>query len=132
MFWSDLSEERSVNRDILDRPGRSLHTEVIPLEELAKTVAVDEVDRRSAVPGCLLLGVSRERAGSDEQSFIAPACHRAAEVAHRAGSYAAAISLALEEDREADQSQPVNAESVDAAIAALPRDTDTIEVSLAQ
>ena len=48
------------------------------------------------------------------------------------GAYASAVALALEEDREADQPEPVNAESVDSAVAALPGDGDAVEVGLAE
>ena len=128
----DLGEEGGIDADILDGAGRGLDAEVVPLEELAKAVAVDEVDRRGAVAGCFLLGVCGERARGDQQALVAPACHRAAEVADSARAYTAAVALALEEDREADKPEPVDAESVDPAVAALPGDVHAVEVGLTQ
>jgi len=49
------------------RGGRA-DAELVALEKVAQTVAVDEVDRRRAIAGGFLLGVGGERAGSDQQA----------------------------------------------------------------
>ncbi len=57
---SDFVEEGPIDGDILDCPGGCLDAEVVSLEKLTEAVAVDQVDRRDAVPGCLLLGLRSE------------------------------------------------------------------------
>src|ERR1700680_132520 len=126
-----ISEERRVDGGVFNCPGCRSDPEVIALEELTETVAVDKVDRWCAVGRCFLLGVGGGRVCGDQQAFVAAAGHRAAEVAYRAGADAAAVSLALEKDREADKPEPVDTESVDTAIAALAGDVDAVEVSQA-
>src|SRR5215471_11334870 len=129
---SDLGEESGIDPDIFDCASRRPDAEVVSLEQFAQAVAVDEVDRRGAVAGGFLLGVRGERARRDQKALVAPACHRAAEVADGAGADAAAGSLALKEDREADQPEPVDAEPVDPTVAALPGDVHAVEVSFTQ
>jgi hypothetical protein len=129
---SDFVEEGPIDGDILDCPGSGLDAEVVFLEKLTETVAVDQVDRRGAVTGCLLLGIRSERSRSDQQAFVAPAGHRAAEIADGASADAAAIALALEENGEAHQPQPVDAESIDPAVTAFSRYLDAVKVGFAQ
>ena len=52
---SDFVEEGPIDGDILDCPGSCLDAEIVLLEKLTEEVAVDQVDRRGAVTGCLLL-----------------------------------------------------------------------------
>jgi len=71
---SDFHEDSGINPDILDCAGRRPDAEVVPLEQLAQAVAVDEVDRRGAVAGGFLLGVRSERARGDQRALVAPPC----------------------------------------------------------
>src|ERR1700745_1898323 len=48
---SDVGEERRVDGHIFDRTGCCSDAEVVLLEKRTKTVAVDEVDRWSAIAG---------------------------------------------------------------------------------
>jgi hypothetical protein len=73
-----------VNEDVFDCPGCRPDTEVVPLEEVAQAIAVDEVDWRRTVAGGFLLRILRECAGGNEQAFVSAARHRAAEVTDRA------------------------------------------------
>src|SRR5579875_2886516 len=110
-FWSDLTEERCIDRDVFDCPGGCLDPEVVPLEKIAQTVPIDKVDGRRTIAGGFLFSVRGEVAGGDQQTFVAPACHCAAKVADCSGAYASVVTLALEEDRETDQAKPVDAET---------------------
>jgi hypothetical protein len=90
---SDLAEERPIDGHVFDCPGSRADAEFLALEKVAQTVAVDEVDRRRAIAGGFLLCVSGERVGSDQQAFVAPACHRAAKVTDRARERARLVAV---------------------------------------
>src|SRR5207248_3035995 len=76
--------------------------------------------------------IGSERPRGDQQPFVAPACHRAAEVADGAGADTAAVSLALKENRKAHQPEPVDAKPVDPAVTTLSGDVHAVEVGFAQ
>ena len=126
---SDLAEEHPVDGDVFDCPCGRSDAEVVLLEKVAQTVAVDEVDRWRAVAGGFLLGVRGERTRGDQQAFVSASRHCAAEVADRARAYAAPVALALEEHRAADKAEPVNAKPVDATVAAFAGDVDVSTIS---
>ena len=98
----DLTEESAINTDVFHGSYRGENTQLILLEQPAQAVAVDQVNRRGAVPGRFLLGVCGERSGSDQKSFVATSCHGTTEVADGTWANTAAVALALEEHREAD------------------------------
>ena len=81
-------------------------------------------------PGGLLLCIGGERASRDEQALVAATCHGATEIADGARANAAAVALALKDDRETHQAKVVDAEPIDAAVTAPAGDIHAIELSL--
>jgi hypothetical protein len=112
------SEEGGVNGDVPDCARHCVNAEVILLQELAEPIAAYEINRRGAVACCFLFGICGEGPCGYQQALIAATGHGAAKVANSAGADIPAVSLALEEDREADQAEPIDAESIDAAVSA--------------
>jgi hypothetical protein len=51
----DLLEEVRRELDVFDLAHGRLHAEFVLLEEVAELIAVDQIDRRRTVAGCLLL-----------------------------------------------------------------------------
>jgi transcriptional regulator with XRE-family HTH domain len=82
---------------------------------------------REAGDACLLAFAAGEQA-----YVLATTGHGTTEVADSARAYAAAVALALEEDREADKPKPIDAQAVDPAIATFTRYVHTVEVGLAE
>lgn len=62
----DVLEELTVDRNLLDLPDGRFHPQLVPLEQLAQPVSIDQIDRRGAVPGGLPLGVASEATGRDD------------------------------------------------------------------
>src|SRR6266566_3250624 len=115
-----VEEARIDSHDLLDLLPY-FHAESEQLEQVAQSVAVDQLDGRSTVPGCFCLGVTGERSRRDQQPFLTPASHRAAEVSHDPRGDGPLVSLALEVHRERHQRQTVGARAIYATIAALAR-----------
>jgi hypothetical protein len=90
--------------------------EVVPFEQFTEPVTVNEVDRWRTVAGRFPFSVRGERARRDQQALVASSCHRPAKVPDSARADAATVALALEEDREAEEAEPVDAEPIDPAI----------------
>src|SRR6266702_5347346 len=80
-----LVKEAMIDSNVLRYPLAYVNAEPELLEQVAQSVPVDQLNRRSTVPGCLCLGLAGERSRRDQQSFLAPASHRAAEVPHDTG-----------------------------------------------
>src|SRR5262249_25718610 len=127
-----LVEEPGIDSHVLLYPLPHFDTEAEFLEQVAQSVPVDQLDRRGAIPGCLHLGLAGERSRRDQQPFLAPASHRAAEVPYDTGGNGPLVPLALEVDRKRHQRQTVGARAIDAAIAALARNSDVHEPGFAE
>ena len=84
-----------------------------------------------AVASGFFLGVRGERPGGDQQAFVSSAGWRRGSHGRQLTD-AALVALALEEDGEADQAEPVDTQTVNAAVAALAGNGDAVEVGLAQ
>jgi len=80
-----LIKEARIDSHVLLYSFAHFNAEAKLLEQVAQSVPVDQLDRRSTVAGCLCLGLAGERAGRDQQPFLAPASHRAAEVPYDTG-----------------------------------------------
>jgi hypothetical protein len=55
----ELGEELWFDLNVLDFTDGAAHAELVLLEEVAELIAVDQVNRRSAVARCLSLGFGR-------------------------------------------------------------------------
>src|SRR5215467_12684111 len=127
-----LVKEARVDSHVLLYPLTHLNAETELLEQVAQSVAIDQLDGRGAITGGLCLGLAGERACRDQQPFLATASHRAAEVPYYAGGNGPLVPLALEVDRKRHQRQTVGARTIDATIAALARHGDVYESSFAE
>lgn len=54
---SDLGKEGRLDKHLLDRSNLGRDTEVVPLQQIAEAIAVNEVDWRSAVASRFLLSI---------------------------------------------------------------------------
>lgn len=95
-------------------------------------VSIDELDGRSPVPTRFSPRIPCERSGGDEQTPFATTSHRTPEVADGTRSDGPLVALALEVHGKGHEGQPVGAESVYTAVAALARHQDVDEASLAK
>jgi hypothetical protein len=75
-----LVKETRIDGHVLFHPLAYFDPEPLILEQAAQPVTVDQLGGSSTVPSRLRLGVTGERSGCDQQLFLSPTCHRAAEV----------------------------------------------------
>ena len=120
-------KEAGIDSHVLLYPLAYVNAEAELLEQVAQSVPVDQLDGRSAIPGCLCLGFAGERSRRDQQPFLATASHRAAEVPYDTGGNGPLVPFALEVDRKRHQRQTVGARTIDATIAALAGNGDVHE-----
>src|SRR5438445_9525995 len=90
--WLNLVKELRHNRDLFDHFHP--HTEAVVPEQLAKSLTIDQVDCRRAIPRCFTPRVGGERARRDDQTLVGSALHGAAEIAYGGGADGALIALA--------------------------------------
>jgi hypothetical protein len=65
-----LSEECSIDSDVIHGAWTRLHAALELSEQFNELITVDQVKGRRSIPGCLGFGVRREGPGGDEESFV--------------------------------------------------------------
>src|SRR5260221_1023954 len=114
-FTSNLGEPHGIYHRPLD--GLDLDTELQLFEQVAKKLAVDQINGRRAVAGGFSHRVVAECSCCDDEAFVTPAHHCSTEVPDRARANRALVSLALKHYLERKEVHPKDAKPINAAIA---------------
>ncbi len=125
----ELLEEGLVESEGLD----AHETKFEALEHADELFAVDEFDGRHPFASRLASRLCREGPGGENNSFVRSTRHRAAKVAYLHWGDRTRVSLALEEDLEADERIDLQeADSVNTAIAGTTCYRDFLKASFTQ
>ncbi len=103
---SDVGEEARLDDLVLTRFGPN--SKLVLFKQITKAITVNQVNRRRTLSSRFPPSLRSERASSDQQPLIPATRHRSAKVPYGVGADTPAISLALKEDREGDQTKPVD------------------------
>lgn len=118
-----------LHRESSDRSKTKLQR----LKHVDEFLAVDQLNRRCAVAGCLTLRLLGERASRDDDAFVCAPRHSTTKVAHLRGRNRLGIALTLKQHLERHKRIDLeNPESVDSAIATLTSDDNLGEARLPQ
>jgi hypothetical protein len=129
----DRVEEGWVDCDVLDDPLLGADTQVVLLQEVTESVAIDEFYWLSAIAGRFGLGLFREDSRSDQQALVTAPRHGPSEVSNLRGSDVASVTLALEEGRKGNERRhSVYPRPIDAAVTGSTRDVHIDKSSLTQ
>ena len=127
-----LVEESCVEADVFLDPLTYVNAQPILTQQVAQTIAVDQLYRRRSIAHCFSLGVSSEGAGRNQQAFLTTSRHSSPEVSDDVRRDHTLVALALEIDGKRDQRDAVGPGAIDSTVSALSRDCHVDEPGFAQ
>src|SRR5262245_25795588 len=102
----------------------SAHSKFQPLENVAKSISVDQVKDWSTIPRRFAFGVWGKATGRNKQPFVSSADHRASKVSNCCCSNSSLVAFALKEHVKTKERNPQYSNSVYPSIATSPCDFD--------
>jgi len=124
------AEKTFVHLHFLDQPDA--HSEFQFFEELALSLAINQINRGRAISRCLPACICSKCARSDNKPLVGPAHHCSTEIAHDARSHRPLPALALEQDVERDQIDTQHSDAIDPTVTGTSSDLNARETRFPQ